>query len=238
MLSMKKPPLAFEALAAAAGTAAFYGIKDFLPASRRRGWLRGAALVAGIAPYVVRSTAETMEFAREEFSKASSQTEELRKLLDDARARQAGSVPLDGDVADLAAGEDVAVDGDAFNDDVTPASAVGSGVDDGAVDEDGEEEEPIWPPNDPKWWDRVFILPPYAVLPGAAAVLVLAVTVGVRIDRAIQRAGVKALESRGVEHPNTAWGVISGAIGALAVVADRTTQDRAVASGAARRRDR
>ena len=229
MLSMKKPPLAFEALAAAAGTAAFYGIKDFLPAGRRRGWLRGAALVAGIAPYVVRSTVETMEFAKEEFSQASRQTAELRKLLDDARARQQGFVPQDGGVADLAAGEDVAVDGDAFNDDVLPDGAVDDGaVGGGAVDEDGEGAEEIWPPNDPKWWDRVFSLPPYAVLPGAAAVLVLAVTVGVRIDRAIQRAGVKALESRGVEHPNTAWGVISGVIGALAVVADRKTQERAV----------
>ena len=229
MLSMKKPPLAFEALAAAAGTAAFYGIKDFLPAGRRRGWLRGAALVAGIAPYVARSTVETMEFAKEEFSQASRQTAELRKILDDARARQQGFVPQDGDVADLAAGEDVAVDGDAFNDDVLPDGAVDDGaVGGGAVDEDGEGAEEIWPPNDPKWWDRVFSLPPYAVLPGAAAVLVLAVTVGVRIDRAIQRAGVKALESRGVEYPNAAWGVISGVIGALAVVADRKTQERAV----------
>ena len=224
---MKKPPLAFEALAAAAGTAAFYGIKDFLPAGRSRGWFRGVALVTGIAPYVLRSTADTREFATEEFSQESTQTAELRKLLDDARARQQeGFVPQDSDVADLAAGEDVAVDGDAFNDDVLPDGAVDDGaVGGGAVDKDGED---IWPPNDPRWWDRVFSLPPYAVLPGAAAVLVLAVTVGVRIDRAIQRAGVKALESRGVEHPNTAWGVISGVIGALAVVADRTTQERAV----------
>lgn len=232
MLSMKKPPLAFEALAAAAGTAAFYGIKDFLPAGRGRGLLRGAALVAGIGPYVLRSTAETMEFAKEEFSHASKQTAELRKLLDDARARQQeGAVPQDSDVADLAAGEDVAVDGDAFNDDVVPNGVVDDGaVRDGAADEDGEDAEEIWPPNDPRWWDRVFSLPPYAVLPGAAAVLVLAVTVGVRIDRAIQRAGVKALESRGVKHPNAAWGVISGVIGALAVVADRKTQERAVRS--------
>lgn len=239
MLSMKKPPLAFEALAAAAGTVAFYGIKDFLPAGRRRGWLRGVALAAGIGPYVVRSTADTMEFAKEEFSQESMQTAELRKILDEARARQqGGATPQDGDVADLAAGEDVGVDGDAFNDGVVPDCAVGSGaVDDGAAD-DGEGEEQIWPPNDPKWWDRVFSLPPYAVLPGAAAVLVLAVTVGVRIDRAIQTAGVKALESRGVEYPNTAWGVISGVIAATAVVVDRKTEERAVASGAARRRDR
>ncbi len=232
---MKKPPLAFEALAAAAGTAAFYGIKDFLPASRGRGWLRVAALVAGVGPYVVRSTADTMEFAKEEFAKESSQTAELRKILNDARARQQeGFVPQDSDVADLAAGEDVAVDGDAFNDDVLPDGA----VDDGAVDDDGEDAEEIWPPNDPRWWDRVFSLPPYAVLPGAAVVLVFAVTAGVRIDRAVQRAGVNALESRGVEYPNTAWGVISGVIGGLAVVVDRKTEERAVASGAARRRDR
>lgn len=232
---MKKPPLAFEALAAAAGTAAFYGIKDFLPASRGRGWLRVVALVAGVGPYVVRSTADTMEFAKEEFAKESSQTAELRKILNDARARQQeGFVPQDSDVADLAAGEDVAVDGDAFNDDVLPDGAVA----DGAVDDDGEDAEEIWPPNDPRWWDRVFSLPPYAVLPGAAVVLVLAVTAGVRIDRAVQRAGVNALESRGVEYPNTAWGVISGVIGGLAVVVDRKTEERAVASGAARRRDR
>lgn len=237
MLSMKKPPLAFEALAAAAGTAAFYGIKDFLPAGRRRGWLRGAALVAGIGPYVVRSTGDTMEFAKEEFSQESRQTAELRKILDDARARQAGSVPLDGDVADLAAGEDVAVDGDAFNDDVVPDAAVGSGaVGDGAVAEDGEDAEQIWPPNDPRWWDRVFSLPPYAVLPGAAVVLVLAVTAGVRIDRAIQRAAVKALESRGVEYPNAAWGGISGVIAAAAVVADRKTEERAGSAGGRRAR--
>ena len=232
MLSMKKPPLAFEALAAAAGTAAFYGIKDFLPAGRGRGLLRGAALVAGIGPYVLRSTAETMEFAKEEFSHASKQTAELRKLLDDARARQQeGAVPQDSDVADLAAGEDVAVDGDAFNDDVVPDGVVDDGaVRDGAADDDGEDAEEIWPPNDPRWWDRVFSLPPYAVLPGAAVVLVLAVTAWVRIDRAIQRAGVKALESRGVKYPNTSWGVISGVIGALAVVADRKTQERSVRS--------
>lgn len=237
MLSMKKPPLAFEALATAAGTAAFYGIKDFLPASRRRGWLRGAALVAGIGPYVVRSTADTMEFAKEEFAQESRQTAELRKILDGARARQAGSVSLDGDVADLAAGRDVAVDGDAFNDDVVPDGAVGSGaVDDGAVDEDGEDAEEIWPPNDPRWWDRVFSLPPYAVLPGAAVVLVLAVTAGVRIDRAIQRAAVKALESRGVEYPNAAWGGISGVIAAAAVVADRETAERAGSAGGHRAR--
>lgn len=237
MLSMKKPPLAFEALAAAAGTAAFYGIKDFLPASRRRGWLRGAALVAGIGPYVVRSTADTMEFAKEEFAQESRQTAELRKILDGARARQAGSVSLDGDVADLAAGKDVAVDGDAFNDDVVPDGAVGNGaVDDGAVDEDGEDAEEIWPPNDPRWWDRVFSLPPYAVLPGAAVVLVLAVTAGVRIDRAIQRAAVKALESRGVEYPNAAWGGISGVIAAAAVVADRETAERAGSAGGRRAR--
>ena len=237
MLSMKKPPLAFEALAAAAGTAAFYGIKDFLPAGRRRGWLRGVALVAGIGPYVVRSTVDTMEFAKEEFSQESRQTAELRKLLDDARARQAGSVTLDGDVADLAAGEDVAVDGDAFNDDVVPDVAVDDGaVADGAVDDDGEEAEEIWPPNDPRWWDRVFSLPPYAVLPGAAALLVLAVTAGVRIDRAIQRAGVKALESRGVEYPNAAWGGISGVIAAAAVVADRETAERAGRAGGRRAR--
>ncbi|HJD49322.1 MAG TPA: hypothetical protein H9907_04325 [Candidatus Corynebacterium intestinavium] len=234
---MKKPPLAFEALAAAAGTAAFYGIKDFLPASRRRGWLRGAALVAGIGPYVVRSTADTMEFAKEEFAQESRQTAELRKILDGARARQAGSVSLDGDVADLAAGKDVAVDGDAFNDDVVPDGAVGNGaVDDGAVDEDGEDAEEIWPPNDPRWWDRVFSLPPYAVLPGAAVVLVLAVTAGVRIDRAIQRAAVKALESRGVEYPNAAWGGISGVIAAAAVVADRETAERAGSAGGRRAR--
>ena len=237
MLSMKKPPLAFEALAAAAGTAAFYGIKDFLPASRRRGWLRGAALVAGIGPYVVRSTADTMEFAKEECAQESRQTAELRKILDGARARQAGSVSLDGDVADLAAGKDVAVDGDAFNDDVVPDGAVGNGaVDDGAVDEDGEDAEEIWPPNDPRWWDRVFSLPPYAVLPGAAVVLVLAVTAGVRIDRAIQRAAVKALESRGVEYPNAAWGGISGVIAAAAVVADRETAERAGSAGGRRAR--
>ena len=237
MLSMKKPPLAFEALAAAAGTAAFYGIKDFLPASRRRGWLRGAALVAGIGPYVVRSTADTMEFAKEEFAQESRQTAELRKILDGARARQAGSVSLDGDVADLAAGKDVAVDVDAFNDDVVPDGAVGNGaVDDGAVDEDGEDAEEIWPPNDPRWWDRVFSLPPYAVLPGAAVVLVLAVTAGVRIDRAIQRAAVKALESRGVEYPNAAWGGISGVIAAAAVVADRETAERAGSAGGRRAR--
>lgn len=237
MLSMKKPPLAFEALAAAAGTAAFYGIKDFLPASRRRGWLRGAALVAGIGPYVVRSTADTMEFAKEEFAQESRQTAELRKILDGARARQAGSVSLDGDVADLAAGKDVAVDGDAFNDDVVPDGAVGNGaVDDGAVDEDGEDAAEIWPPNDPRWWDRVFSLPPYAVLPGAAVVLVLAVTAGVRIDRAIQRAAVKALESRGVEYPNAAWGGISGVIAAAAVVADRETAERAGSAGGRRAR--
>ena len=237
MLSMKKPPLAFEALAAAAGTAAFYGIKDFLPASRRRGWLRGAALVAGIGPYVVRSTADTMEFAKEEFAQESRQTAELRKILDGARARQAGSVSLDGDAADLAAGKDVAVDGDAFNDDVVPDGAVGNGaVDDGAVDEDGEDAEEIWPPNDPRWWDRVFSLPPYAVLPGAAVVLVLAVTAGVRIDRAIQRAAVKALESRGVEYPNAAWGGISGVIAAAAVVADRETAERAGSAGGRRAR--
>ena len=237
MLSMKKPPLAFEALATAAGTAAFYGIKDFLPASRRRGWLRGAALVAGIGPYVVRSTADTMEFAKEEFAQESRQTAELRKILDGARARQAGSVSLDGDVADLAAGRDVAVDGDAFNDDVVPDGAVGNGaVDDGAVDEDGEDAEEIWPPNDPRWWDRVFSLPPYAVLPGAAVVLVLAVTAGVRIDRAIQRAAVKALESRGVEYPNAAWGGISGVIAAAAVVADRETAERAGSAGGRRAR--
>ena len=237
MLSMKKPPLAFEALAAAAGTAAFYGIKDFLPASRRRGWLRGAALVAGIGPYVVRSTADTMEFAKEEVAQDSRQTAELRKILDGARARQAGSVSLDGDVADLAAGKDVAVDGDAFNDDVVPDGAVGNGaVDDGAVDEDGEDAEEIWPPNDPRWWDRVFSLPPYAVLPGAAVVLVLAVTAGVRIDRAIQRAAVKALESRGVEYPNAAWGGISGVIAAAAVVADRETAERAGSAGGRRAR--
>lgn len=237
---MKKPPLAFEALAAAAGTAAFYGIKDFLLASRGRGLLRGAALVAGVGPYVVRSTADTMEFAKEEFAKESSQTAELRKILNDARARQQeGFVPQDSDVADLAAGEDVAVDGDAFNDDVVPDAAVDEGaVADGAADDDGEEAEEIWPPNDPRWWDRVFSLPPYAVLPGAAALLVLALTAGVRIDRAIQRAGVKALESRGVKHPNTVRGVISGVIGGLAVVVDRKTEERAVASGAARRRDR
>lgn len=237
MLSMKKPPLAFEALAAAAGTAAFYGIKDFLPASRRRGWLRGVALVAGIGPYVVRSTADTMEFAKEEFAQESRQTAELRKILDGARARQAGSVSLDGDAADLAAGKDVAVDGDAFNDDVVPDGAVGNGaVDDGAVDEDGEDAEEIWPPNDPRWWDRVFSLPPYAVLPGAAVVLVLAVTAGVRIDRAIQRAAVKALESRGVEYPNAAWGGISGVIAAAAVVADRETAERAGSAGGRRAR--
>ena len=234
---MKKPPLAFEALAAAAGTAAFYGIKDFLPASRGRGLLRGAALVAGVGPYVVRSTADTMEFAKEEFAQESRQTAELRKILDGARARQAGSVSLDGDVADLAAGKDVAVDGDAFNDDVVPDGAVGNGaVDDGAVDEDGEDAEEIWPPNDPRWWDRVFSLPPYAVLPGAAVVLVLAVTAGVRIDRAIQRAAVKALESRGVEYPNAAWGGISGVIAAAAVVADRETAERAGSAGGRRAR--
>ncbi|HEY4598198.1 MAG TPA: hypothetical protein VIG58_01975, partial [Corynebacterium sp.] len=146
---MKKPPLAFEALAAAAGTAAFYGIKDFLPASRGRGWLRGAALVAGVGPYVVRSTVDTMEFAKEEFSQESRQTAELRKILNDARARQQeGFVPQDSDVADLAAGEDVAVDGDAFNDDVVPDVAVDDGaVADGAADDDGEEAEEIWPPN-------------------------------------------------------------------------------------------
>ena len=234
---MKKPPLAFEALAAAAGTAAFYGIKDFLPASRGRGLLRGAALVAGVGPYVVRSTADTMEFAKEEFAQESRQTAELRKILDGARARQAGSVSLDGDAADLAAGKDVAVDGDAFNDDVVPDGAVGNGaVDDGAVDEDGEDAEEIWPPNDPRWWDRVFSLPPYAVLPGAAVVLVLAVTAGVRIDRAIQRAAVKALESRGVEYPNAAWGGISGVIAAAAVVADRETAERAGSAGGRRAR--
>src|SRR5699024_764172 len=129
--------------------------------------------------------------------------------------------------------------GDAFNDDVVPDAAVDEGaVADGAADEDGEEAEEIWPPNDPRWWDRVFSLPRYAVLPGAAALLALAVTACVRRDRAIQRAGVKALESRGVRHPNTGWGVISGVIGGLAVVVDRKTEERAVASGAARRRDR
>src|SRR5699024_5107410 len=141
-------------------------------------------------------------------------------------------VPQDSDVADLAAGEGVAVDGGAFDGDVVPDAAVDEGaVADGAAADDGEEAEEPWPRNVPRWWDRVFSLPPYAVLPGAAALLVLAVTAGVRIDRAIQRAGVKALESRGVKHPNTVWGVISGVIGGLAVVVDRKTEERAVASG-------
>src|SRR5699024_3129514 len=206
ILSMKKPPLAFEALAAAAGTAAFYGIKDFLPASRGRGLLRGAALVAGVGPYVVRSTADTMEFAKEEFAKESSQTAELRKILNDARARQQEVFgPQDIVVAELAAGEDVAVDGDAVNDDVVPDAAVDEGaVADGAADYDGEEAEEIWPPNDPRWWDRVFSLPPYAVLPGAAALLVLVVTAGVRFDRAFLRAGVQEHDYSGWKHTHTA----------------------------------
>src|SRR5699024_1814432 len=116
ILRANKPPPAFGALAAAAGRAACSGIKAFLPARRGRGVCRGAAPAAGVGPDVVRCTADTMEFAKEEFAKESSQTAELRKILNDARARQQeGFVPQDGDVADLAAGEDVAVDGDAFN---------------------------------------------------------------------------------------------------------------------------